>query len=396
MLKSARLSAALLLILPTVLVAQTAQRPPSNLRQVGDHWTAWNPPASHPEGARIHQVEPGDTLWSLAEKFLGDPYRWPQIWESNRYIEDSHWIYPGDPLVLDLAATPIEEVAAIPDTGPRETPAPAEAPAAADSGGFRLDRSVEPPEMLGSEYDLHCSGFIGAADLTFERRIIGSEYENLSPRLSSHSQAVKGLWGTVDTVKLVLSSGDVVYLDGGATAGLSPGALYSVVTPKEKVDHPITGKAVGRFYKYSGRVRVLAVQEQTAIAEVVHGCDPILVGAALQPFEDKPVPLARRPRMRAVNDPTSADLESAPAIVRSMANLVSLGQDHVVFIDRGAEDDVAPGDIYTIYRLNDPGLPAVVIGELGILSVEAHTATARIIESRYSVHLGDRVEREPN
>ncbi len=393
--RSGRLCAALLLILGAAQAAAAADRPPSGLHRVGDHWTAWNPPASHPEGAKIHRVEAGDTLWSLAEKFLGDPYRWPQIWERNRYIEDSHWIYPGDPLVLDLAATPLEDVAQIPESG-AQAPAVAVAETAADEPGLRLDRSAEPPEMLGSEYDLHCSGFIGDVDQSFPRRIIGSEYEHLSPRLSSHSKAVKGLWGTVDTVKLVLSTGDIVYLDGGAAAGLSPGTLFSVVTAKERVDHPVTGRTVGRFYKFSGRVRVLSVQGETAIAEIVQGCDPIHIGAFLQPFEDKPVPLARRPRMRAVNDPIDADLEEAPTIVRSMANLVSLGQDHVVFIDRGADDDVAPGDVYTIYRLNSPGLPAVVIGELGILSVESNTATGRIIESRYTVHLGDRLDLELN
>ncbi len=141
---------------------------------------------------------------------------------------------------------------------------------------------------------------------------------------------------------------------------------------------------------------MLSVQEETAIAEIVHGCDPIMVGAALQPFEDEPIPLARRPRMRGFNDPVRSDLDAAPAIVRSMANLVSLGQDHVVFIDRGSEDDVVPGDIYTIYRLNDPGLPPVVIGELGILSVQERTATAKILESRYSIHLGDRLDFEAN
>lgn len=391
MLKSGRLCAALLLLtLPVVQVAGADERPPANLHQVGDHWTAWNPPTSHPEGAKLHQIEVGDTLWDLAEKFLGDPYLWPQIWERNQYIEDSHWIYPGDPLVIEMAATPIEEVAEISDDGD-------EGAAAADSDErLRLDHSVGPPQALGSENDIQCSGFIGEPDLAFERRIIGSEYENLAPRLSSHRASVKGLWGTVDTVKLVLSTGDIVYLDGGAAAGLSAGLLYSVVTPKEKVEHPDTGKTVGRFYKYSGRVRLLSVQEETAIAEIVHGCDPILVGALLQPFEHEPIPLARRPRMRGFNDPVSKDLAAAPTIIRSLAKLVSIGQDHVVFIDRGSEDDVVPGDIYTIYRLNDPGLPPVVIGELGILSVEARTATAKVLESRYSIHLGDRLDLEVN
>ena len=47
-----------------------------------------------------HTVRKGDTLWDLANKWLGDPHLWPQVWDQNRYILDSHWIYPGDPLAV--------------------------------------------------------------------------------------------------------------------------------------------------------------------------------------------------------------------------------------------------------------------------------------------------------
>lgn len=396
---SGRLWAALLPIFLTAQLIGAADRPPS-LHQVGDRWTAWDPPAEIAEGTRIHEVQKGDTLWDLAAKFLGDPYLWPQIWERNSFIKDSHWIYPGDPLVLDVSAISIAEVAALPEGGAGAGGSGGsdgeQAASRSEADRLRLDLEVSAPEVLGSEDDIYCTGFIGAADLTFERRIIGSEYENLAPRMSSHRNAVKGVWGTVDTVKMGLSTGDIVYVDGGATAGMTPGLVYTAVTPLEEVAHPYTGKDLGRFYKYSGRVRLLSVQDQTAIAEIVHSCEQIFIGATLQPFEDQPIPLARRPHMRGVNDPRADALEEGPMIVRSMANLVSLGQGHVVFLDRGSDHEVAPGDIYTIYRLNDPGLPPVVIGELGVLSVEAESSAAKILESRYTVHVGDRLDLEQN
>lgn len=43
-----------------------------------------------------HSVRPGDTLWDLAQKYLGDPMRWREIYNRNAgQIADPHWIYPG-------------------------------------------------------------------------------------------------------------------------------------------------------------------------------------------------------------------------------------------------------------------------------------------------------------
>ncbi len=54
---------------------------------------------------------------------------------------------------------------------------------------------------------------------------------------------------------------------------MSPGTVYTVVEPRNMVKHPVTGQAMGRFYAYLGRVRVLTVQDSGAIAEIVHRPD---------------------------------------------------------------------------------------------------------------------------
>ena len=89
--------------------------------------------------------------------------------------------------------------------------------------------------------------------------------------------------------------------------------------------------------------------------------------------------------------PTGADV-TAPTIIHAFLGAVSIGQDQVVFIDRGAEDNLSPGDIFTVYRENRQGYPPVVLGELSVLSVKRRSATARILESRYPIYLGDRLE----
>jgi nucleoid-associated protein YgaU len=93
----------LLMALPAFAQPKQSSRPPRDLRMVGDHWTAYTPPdpATYPANARTHTIKAGDTLWALAQQYYGNAYLWPQLWESNTWITDAHWIYPGDVLLVE-------------------------------------------------------------------------------------------------------------------------------------------------------------------------------------------------------------------------------------------------------------------------------------------------------
>lgn len=378
--------------------------PPARLHEVGNHWTAWDPPAP-PADQQVHVVVKGDTLWELARKFYGDPYLWPQLWERNRYILDAHWIYPGDPLVIGPQAVAAESLETVdfaeetPAAGGigQEPAAPSGGQTAAKdqgiSGVVSADRAATAPSPLGTESDIYCTGFIASEDPSFDLYIVGSEFEALSPPLEGVGEA-RGTYGSADTVKYGLATSDIIYLSGGRNQGLEPGMLLTSTVPVRRVTHPASGKVVGRLYHYTGRIRVLSVQETTAIAEIVASCDPITVGSFLEPFEPEPIPLARRTVMRPVAYPTAAErLVDAPTIVAAHDDVVAMAQDTVVYIDRGALEDVTPGDIYTIYRRHpNDRLPPVVIGELAVLSVKDHFSVAKIVASTQSVYRGDLLE----
>lgn len=388
---------ALVLTLSLAAGTAAAERPPQNLHLVGDHWTAWEPPASLPPDAEVYIIAPGDTLWDLAARFYGDPYLWPQLWEGNRYILDAHWIYPGDPLLVGTEVTAVEDLAALDrEGGPGAREGEEGAPGVPEGEvGIQPAETSRSPVPLGVESDIYCTGYVGEMEESFPFSIIGSEYEALGIQLGGRQGASSqvGRYGSVGTLRYGMATGDVVYVDGGRRAGLSAGEVMMVIQPGERVIHPQTREPYGRLYEYTGRLRILSVQEETAIAEILSACDPVVVGSRLRPFEPEPVPLARRTVMRPTNLPSPAEsLAGAPVILAAHDDLVALGEDHVVYIDAGEEQEVTPGDIYTIYRLHRQGLPPVIVGELAVLSVHPRSSVAKIIASRHTIYAGDRLE----
>ena len=73
-------------------------------------------PAAQP---RTHTVVRGDNLWDLSQRYLGNPFLWPEIYRLNRdVVEDPHWIYPGE--VLRLPGDEPMVVAEIPAQPPAQ------------------------------------------------------------------------------------------------------------------------------------------------------------------------------------------------------------------------------------------------------------------------------------
>jgi len=362
------------LLLPTIVFGQAVAPPPQPLNLVGDHWTPYDPPAEFPEGSTVHTVVRGDTLWDLAATYLGDPYLWPQIWERNPYIKDSHWIYPGDPIAIDVAVQePPPEVQEIypDDTVTSEYTDPLE---------FEENPIDEgEPRPLGSPADVYCF-----ADLV--------EDESVYPFSITSAERI--------TFQDSFSEGDIVYIDGGVEQGVAAGDRFFVLNRirplKRLAENPRPGhiyseQKIGIIYSKIGQIKVLCAQENSAIAEITYACDPIDVGNVLQPFRPIPVPL--------VIEPDPSDRCDVPngnpigQIIYTRDDQIEIGGGWLVFIDLGAADGVYPGQFATIFRDNPvKGMPRLVLAELGVLTVEEHYSTAILTRGWASIYISDRVE----
>ncbi|HEY4640517.1 MAG TPA: LysM peptidoglycan-binding domain-containing protein [Thermoanaerobaculia bacterium] len=354
---------------------KSSSHPPRELHRVGDHWTPYNPPdpATWPAGAKTYTIKQGDTLWGLAQQFFKNAYMWPQLWESNTWITDAHWIYPGDVLLIDSEAVPIASAEANPSPNPNPNPGPTTAP--------QPGANLGSPVPLGTEADVYCYGYIGDPAEPMPNFIQAWEDAEMRYQPGVVNQDIGG------------ASGDLVLLSGGTATGLIAGDTYMIVQAGDLVPHPNKRtQIVGREYLYSGQLRVLCADDHHARAIITQSCDDIRLGARLKPMPQIPIPLARIPDMPEFCDPASGKRNGY--IVSAQGGWdAALGEGLLVEINLGQADQLQPGDFLTVYRDNGgPGDRHQVLGEVGILTTNTHTATGKIVAMRYSMKIGDRVE----
>jgi LysM repeat protein len=376
----------LLMAIPTLAsVPKSSSRPPRDLHRVGDHWTAYNPPDSstYPADAKTHTVVAGDTLWALAKQYYGSPYLWPQLWEANTWIRDARWIYPGDVLhVTGDVQAPMPESATETTASSSELGGGSMSTAGTSTdSGMTVAETVKStrPLPLGTETDVYCYGYIG-------------DPNEPMPNWISSFEDVEVLYQPGAIIQVAgVTQGDLVFVDGGTSTGLVAGETYMVISPGDTIKHPATGEVIGRQYDFQGQIKILCADETTARGQITQSCREILVGSRLKPMPQLPIPIARIPDMPTICD--EPEITRSGVIIDSQGWDLALGEGTLVQINLGSDQEVQPGDFFVIYR-DSPvkGQPRQVLGELGILTTEARTSTARIVQMRRTMQIGDIVE----
>ena len=282
---------------------------------VAEHWSPYQAPTSYPEGTQLHIIVGGDTLWAISGQYLDNPYLWPQLWDANRYIDNPHLIYPGDPVLLpdvdmvrpgDVAGDP--GAAGGPAGGPAGTGVAAAGGAAGPGTGPEGGRPGAGP--LGptfypayEEQTIECAGFF-AENEDDDFRIIGTEEGE---------------------AKVAYAVGDIMYLNRGTNQGVNAGDRFFAQSLLD-----FSWGMAGRFVRRTGIVVVLAAQADTSLGEIVSSCMDMQVGDYLTPYSPIPVPLL--PGQPAATRLTPETGEMRGEIVASLDEITTLGEGYLVIV----------------------------------------------------------------
>ncbi|OFV94327.1 MAG: hypothetical protein A3G76_06470 [Acidobacteria bacterium RIFCSPLOWO2_12_FULL_65_11] len=191
--------------------------------------------------------------------------------------------------------------------------------------------------------------------------------------------------GGQDTVpRTLFGAGDLFVIGGGATQGLQIGQRYFVRRPMAFA-HGQNGNVP--MTQTLGWVRMVAINEDSAVALVDIACESMSVGDYLEPFVAPMVP----PGADSVDTSGSPDFASAAQVVFGKDRRRTGVAGDFMLIDRGSSDGVTVGTRMAVYRDLATALPLAVVGEAMVISTAETTSLVRITMSRSAVETGDYV-----
>ncbi len=183
---------------------------------------------------------------------------------------------------------------------------------------------------------------------------------------------------------MILGSRDILYLRLKNPVDVAPGDPFTIYRRSHKVFHPTTGQYMGHLVNRLAVVEVIDVDKELTTVQIIRAYGAVSPGDPVMKF------VPPTDEGAAVNQPSAGDVEGRVVEFQSNMGIMNLvAQRNVVYLDRGREDGIRPGDRMDVIR-SGGNLPRRVVGELKILSIEDRTATALITKSISRILKGDR------
>lgn len=282
-------------------------------------------------------VKKGDTLWAISGKYLNAPYRWREIWATNKQLKNPHLIYPGDVLIMCIIKG--KTLVGV-DTG---------------EGCAGIERNMQAPAK-NTPININSSdNSISLIPLANIRHWLGRA-EIVSPLdLAGTPHVIATKQG-----KLLTSIGDTIYVN----RALELGQTYGIYRQSEPYVDTATGQIVAAevMQVATGRVEHVAVNgvsslkiEHTYEAEIKEGDKVFQSISSSLPSVFYPAPaevtrggmivrIMGQVDRKTITNPTSPNR----SLVRSGVTIG--GKDDTVAINLGAMQGARAGHVLDVYR----------------------------------------------
>ena len=312
-------------------------------------------------------VQPGDSLWSIASRYLHNPWEWKELWHVNPNIKDPNRLYPGAVLVLAYyEKKPYIKVLS--------------------NGTIKLSPNIRPIPLEEAVPPIPLSEI---KPFLNESLILDQDVLGRAPYIVALvGEHMMGGQGVEAYVQGLHPSRELP--TGGVPA-------YSIFRGGKNYEHPKTKELLGNRADLVGYAELVAGGEPatillTSINEGIKVQDSVLINNSPE-FNLYFEPKAPRFIVRGfiIDMPDGMPNGNVQEAVGG-----------VVVISLGARDGLEAGDVLGIYRashtVSDPRnklhpikLPPERIGEIMVFRVFSKTSFALIVRSTRAVYLSNRV-----
>ena len=317
--------------------------------------------ASAPEQ---YTVVPGDTLWDLSNRFLVQPWYWPEIWYVNPQIQNPHLIYPGDVITLFyVGGKPYLTVGG----GPRI------------AGAERLSPKIRSADIDAGTYGIPIQAI---QQFIIRPQVVSEEVLDAAPYIVGSQEQ-----------RLAYGSGDRVYVRG---LDLNTQDKYTVFRPGDAFYDPETEELLGYEAIMVGDGEIIRL-EDPATFDLSETKREALRGDRLLPINFKDIDTEFVPH--APNDQVHG------YIISLFDAITQVGTFQVITLNLGDRNGIEKGHVLAVNQagrviadpfekpgsLVDVQLPEETAGVAMVFRTYEKVSYALIMETTRPIQIGDAV-----